>query len=84
MIQTSLLPEVVPERDFEIEIVTRQQKVKRSMHNAKMFKSLLQQVEKQQSIEMNRLTGGIVYRLLSGVGLLPKRRNKRWGYFIKE
>lgn len=56
----------------------------RKMHNSKLYLSLLHQVETSQAAELNRLTGGIVWKVLSYIGLLPRRRDKRYGYFIKE
>lgn len=81
--QGSFLPEYVPHKDVPPKFVVIN-KNHRSMHNFNVFVDLMTQIEEVQIKEMNRLTTDcFVWRVLSFMGILPKRRAERYGYFIK-
>jgi len=84
VIQHSLVPAIIPEVEFDSD--NKLQILKstgRAMHNSRVFIALLKQVEEQQVKEMDRLTDRFLWRILSSIGLLPKRRDKKYGFFIK-
>ena len=79
--QKSLLPEIYPDQ-----IISERAEVERktrAMHNLRVFRALMEQVEEMQTEEVDRLTGGMVWRVLAWIRVLPRRREKRYGFFIK-
>ena len=81
-IQTSLMPDVVSERDG-LEVIEKKAR-KTAMQNSKLFFSLLNQMEENLVKEMDRLTvNSFLWRLFSKIGLIPKRRGRNYGSFIK-
>ena len=85
VMQHSLVPAIIPEVEFDSD--NKLQILKstgRAMHNSRVFIALLKQVEEQQVKEMDRLTTDrFLWRMLSAIGLLPKRRDRKYGFFIK-
>jgi len=65
-------------------LTTFQPSFKKSMHNYKVFRALLFQLEKSLSDEMDRLTvKNRLWRMLAKLQLLPCRNKTGYGSFVK-